>query len=83
MGCKTMAEIPEFKKFTLIIWHPITERPEEGRYVLIQYIDHWGDRACDWAAYENEHFTYTYPSGAWGIINEDVLLGWSYIPFND
>lgn len=83
MGCKIMVEIPEFKKFTLIIWHPITERPEEGRYVLIQYIDHWGNRACDWASYENGHFIYTYPDGAWGIINEDILLGWSYIPFND
>ncbi len=76
-------KIPEAKKFTIIVWQPITKRPEEGRYVLIQYIDAAGDLACDWASYENGHFIYSYPHGAWGEINEKVMLGWAYFPFDN
>lgn len=75
-------KIPEAKKFTIIQWRPREERPEEGRYVLLQYIDSAGERACTWASYENGHFIYTYLSGAWGEINEAVILGWTYLPFD-
>ena len=78
-----MINIPEAKKFTIIKWRPREERPEEGRYVLLQHIDPAGERACTWASYENRHFIYTYHSGAWGEINEAVILGWFYLPFDD
>ena len=76
-------KFPEPKKFTIIQWQPIEKRPEEGRYLLIQYIDPSGERACEYVSYENGYFIYTYPSGSWGEINEKVLLGWSYLPFDN
>ena len=80
---RRMMKRPEAKKFTIIQWHPVEERPSEGRYILIQYIDADGELACDWAAYEKGRFIYIYPHGAWGEINEKVILGWSYLPFDD
>ena len=83
MGCKIAMKIPEPKKFTIIKWRPLEERPKEERHVLIQYIDTGGELASEMAFYENGHFIYTYPDGAWGEINEGVMLGWSYLPFDD
>ncbi len=78
-----MKKLPEREEITVIHWRPVEERPEEGRYVLIQYIDDADDLACDWAAYENGKFAYAYDRRAWGEINERIILGWSYLPFDD
>lgn len=77
-----MAQLPQGKTFTLIRWNPVEERPEEGRYVLLQCVDEDGELVCDWGVYENGKFAYVYDRHSWGEINEEVILGWSYLPFD-
>ncbi len=69
--------------FTILRWKTPEERPESGRYVLLQCLDESGDLSCDWAAYENGCFLHIYDRESWGEVNEAGILGWSYLPFDD
>lgn len=71
------------KDQTTIVWHPISCRPENGSYILIKCVDESGRVVCEPAAYEDERFLYFYDRDTWGEINEDIILGWSYYPYDD
>ena len=83
MGCNKVENLPEPKKFSLIKWRSTKERPENARYVMLQCRDEYGDLMCVNAAYEKGHFFYIYDQETWGEINEAIILGWSYYPFDD
>lgn len=67
---------------TIITWRPTAIRPEDGSYVLLKCRDESGQVVCEGAAYENGHFLYIYDRDCWGAVNEAVILGWSYYPFD-
>ena len=78
-----MKNLPKPRKFSIIKWRSTKERPEEARYVLLQCRDEYGDLMCVNASYGNGCFLYTYDKNTWGEINEAVILGWSYYPFDN
>ena len=70
--------------FSILLWrNPKEERPRNASYVLLKYRDDSGDIIPTEAAYENEQFLYYYRDGSEGVINEDVILGWDYFPYNE
>ncbi len=71
------------REFTVICWKSVEERPENGRYVLLQCLDEYGGLSCDCAAYENGRFLHIYDQQSWGEVNEACILGWSYFPFDN
>lgn len=68
---------------TIITWRPPATRPEDGSYILLKCLDESGQVVCEGAAYEKGRFLYLYDRDCWGEINEAVILGWSYYPFDD
>lgn len=68
---------------SVIVWRGVSRRPEEGSYVLLKCVDESGRVVCDGAAYEGGKFLYVYDREAWGEINEELILGWSYYPFDE
>lgn len=70
--------------FSILIWKkPSEERPREESYVLIKYTDDVVGVTTSNAAYEKGKFWYFYPQGEGGEINEKVILGWDYYPYNE
>lgn len=70
--------------FSILIWRkPHKERPRDASYVILKYRDENGDIVTTEAAYENGRFWYFYPDGSGGEINEKVILGWDYFPYNE
>ena len=68
---------------TIITWRPTVQRPEEESYVLLKCVDETGRIVCEGASYENGRFFYVYDKDSWGEINEKIILGWSYYPFDE
>lgn len=70
--------------FSILIWkHPQKTRPREASYIILKYRDDCGDTISTEAAYEKGKFWYFYPDGSSGEINEKVILGWDYFPYNE
>lgn len=70
--------------FSILIWkHPQQTRPREASYIILKYRDEYGGMISTEAAYENGKFWYFYPDGSSGEINEKVILGWDYFPYNE
>lgn len=67
---------------SVIHWKPINEPPEECSYILIQCLDESGTVVSEPAAYEGGKFLYFYHGDAWGEIRREIILGWSYYPFD-
>ncbi len=70
-------------EISVIRWRSPKERPDNGSYILLKCLDEEENVVCEYCAYENGYFLYIYSDGAWGEINEDIILGWSYLPFDD
>ncbi len=68
---------------SIIQWRSIASRPENGSYILLKSIDESGRVVCDPCAYEGGKFIYLYDASTWGEINEDIILGWAYYPYDD
>ena len=66
----------------VIHWKSKDIRPEEGSYILLKCIDENGQVVCEPAAYENEMFLYIYSKDDWGEVNNGIILGWAYYPFD-
>ncbi len=75
--------LPLGENQTRITWRPTSQRPEEASYVLLKCVDESGQVSCDPAAYENGKFVYVYDRETWGEVNEDIILGWSYYPYDE
>ena len=71
------------EEVSVIRWEPICKPPEECSYVLIQCLDEQGNVVCEPASYEQGEFFYTYGGAFWGEIRKEIILGWSYYPFDD
>lgn len=67
----------------IIIWQPIASPPQDGSYILIKCINESGQVVSEPAAYEGGRFLYIYDRDTWGEINRDLILGWSYYPYDD
>ena len=67
----------------VIHWKPISTPPDNGSYILIKCLDEYGKIVCEPAAYEGGEFLYIYDRTTWGKIRREVILGWSYYPFDD
>ncbi len=68
---------------SVICWKDKGCRPEEGSYILLKCIDESGRVVCEPAAYENGIFIYFYNKDTWGEVNEDLILGWAYYPYDE
>lgn len=71
------------EEFSVIHWKPICDPPEECSYILIQCLDENGNVVCEPASYEQGEFFYSYGRDSWGEIRKEIILGWSYYPFDD
>lgn len=69
-------------EISVIYWQSPKKRPDDGSYVLLKCLDEEGSVVCEYCAYENGRFIYIYNADTWGEISEDVILGWSYLPFD-
>lgn len=70
--------------FSILIWkHPQKTRPREASYVILKYRDGYGDTLSTEAAYEQGKFWYFYLDGSSREMNETVILGWDYFPYNE
>ncbi|MDY3015059.1 MAG: hypothetical protein SOR61_07765 [Evtepia sp.] len=70
--------------FSILIWRkPENERPRNASYVILKYRDDNGDIVTTETAYENGKFWYFYSDGSVGEVNEKVILGWDYFPYNE
>ncbi len=70
------------REISVIHWKSPKVRPDNGSYVLLKCLDEEGTVVCEYCAYENGCFIYTYDGDTWGEINEDIIIGWSYLPFD-
>ncbi len=70
-------------EISVIYWRSPKNRPYNASYILLKCLDEEGNIVCEYCAYENGRFMYIYNDDAWGEINEDIILGWSYLPFDD
>ncbi len=70
-------------EISVIHWRSRNERPDNGSYILLKCMDEEGNTVCEYCAYENGYFIYIYNDGTWGEVNEDIILGWSYLPFDN
>lgn len=68
---------------SIITWRPISQRPEDGSYILLKCLDESGQVVCESASYEKGNFLYIYDRTTWGEVNEDTILGWAYYPFDE
>ena len=68
---------------SVIRWKPISTPPDNCSYILIKCLDEFGRVVCEPAAYEDNEFIYIYDRATWGEIRKEVILGWSYYPFDD
>ena len=69
---------------SILIWRKLPhERPRDGSYVLLKYRDATGEIGSTEAAYENGKFWYFYPDGSDGEVNDEVILGWDYLPYQE
>jgi len=68
---------------SIIQWRPRKERPDNGSYILLKCLDESGSLSCEFCSYENGCFIYRYDNETWGEVNEAVILGWSYLPFDE
>lgn len=70
--------------FSILIWkHPQQTRPREASYIILKYRNEYGDTISTEAAYEKGKFWYFYADGSSGEINEKIILGWDYFPYNE
>ncbi len=67
---------------SLITWTKPDRRPEEASYVLVKCVNESGQVCCEACAYEGGKFIYIYDRDTWGELNEDLILGWSYYPYD-
>lgn len=81
---RKILEVKSDEDFSILIWKkPQEERPREESYVLIKFKDEVAGTTTSNAAYEKGKFWYFYPQGGSGEINEKVILGWDYYPYNE
>lgn len=71
------------REISVIHWRSPKERPDNGSYILLKCLDEEGNIVCDYCAYENGCFVFIYSDDTWGEINESIILGWSYLPFDN
>ena len=58
-------------------------RGTEASDILVKYTDRTGGITASNAAYEKGRFRYFHPQGGGGAIDEDILPGWDYYPYDD
>ena len=77
--------VPDAVGCTVLFWRPYpAERPDEASYVLIKFLDTDGKTVCSCpASYEGGVFYDLLIRDRDLVINPDVVLGWSYYPFDD
>lgn len=81
---RKILQVKSDEDFSILIWKkPQRERPREESYVLIKFKDEVAGITTSNAAYERGKFWYFYPQGGGGEINEKVILGWDYYPYNE
>lgn len=68
--------------YSIIRWRPIVQPPDSGNYILLTRLNETGEITCEYAAYECGIFLYIYDQNTWGEINKNIILGWSYLPFD-
>ena len=68
---------------SVIHWKSKDIRPEDGSYILLKTLDENGQVICEPAAYENGMFIFVYSEDEWSEVNDDILLAWSYYPYDE
>lgn len=73
------------KNYCLLHWiSPKDQRPDNGSYVLIKFLDADGETICSCpASYEKEQFWDLFSDDPNLVINPQIILGWSYYPYDD
>ena len=73
------------KNISLIHWvSPSGDMPDDCSYVLIKFLDTDGKTVCACpASYEDGHFWDVYSDSTDTVINPNIILGWSYLPYDD
>lgn len=70
--------------FSIILWSPVDEPPEEASYILVKMLDNDGRTVvCTSAAYEGGQFFYFYSVEDSIPLDRRRILGWSYYPYDD
>lgn len=77
--------INDTKNYFLLHWISLDEqKPDDGSYVLIKFIDTDGKTICSCpACYEGGQFRDLFSDDWSWVINPAVILGWSYYPYDD
>ena len=75
----------DVKNYCLLHWISLKERmPEDGSYVLIKYLDTDGRTVCSGpACYEGKQFRDLFTDDLSLVINQAIILGWTYYPYDD
>lgn len=68
---------------SIIVWKSPKHSPEEGSYILLKCLDEGGAVVCEPAAFEAGRFVYIYDRDCWGEVNNNIILGWAYYPFDE
>lgn len=76
---RKILDLPDTSAFSVIVWQPVTVRPEDASYVLLRYREA-GEIFPAPAAYERGKFSLL--SGDIEI-PESWIIGWSYYPDDD
>ena len=71
------------EEFTVILWTPPEEEPEEGSFLLLKLLDTDGSTIiCEGGAFENgRYLNYGYDGGSLPL-DRRMVLGWSYYPYD-
>ena len=71
------------EEFTVILWTPPEEPPEEGSFVLLKLLDTDGSTiVCEGGAYENGRYMNGLCDGSPCPLDQRMVLGWSYYPYD-
>lgn len=85
--CGPIREILGLKsteEFTILLWTGPEQPPEEGSFLLLKLLDTDGSSIlCEGGAYENGRYLNYAWDGTPCPLDQRMVLGWSYYPYDN
>lgn len=80
---RKLLKVERDEEYSIIRWKPVSHRPVNATYVLLKEWDEEFGVVCWLAAYEKNHFWYFDYGESKQPVNEQTILGWAYLPYED
>ena len=72
------------EEFIIVVWSPPEETPELGSFLLLKLLDTDGSSIlCEGGAYENGRYLNYGRDGGSCPLDQRMVLGWSYYPYDN